>query len=99
MSIEVCSWSKREELRVGDGGMEEAGPFVKGLPFSTVPHSPPSLSNQLGGGGKLWWDMGVEEECGNCQINTPSGEASQGWAQNIWNGTHLPSEAGSGVGS
>lgn len=36
-SIKVCSWSKREELRVGDGGMEEAGPFVKGLPFSTVP--------------------------------------------------------------
>lgn len=42
---------------------------------------------------------GVEEERGNCQINTLSREARQGWAQNTWNGTHLPSAAGSGGGS
>lgn len=42
---------------------------------------------------------GVEKECGSGQINTSSREASQGWAQNIWTGTHLPSAAGSGAGS
>lgn len=42
---------------------------------------------------------GVEEEWDNCQINTLSREARQGWAQKTWNGTRLPSAAGSGGGS
>jgi len=41
----------------------------------------------------------MEEDGGNYQINTPLREVSQGWAKNIWDGTHVSSAAGNGVGS
>ena len=91
--MRVCFVSKRKELEAVDGWMEEGKALWNG-----VSHSPLFLSIQLVGA-KLWWDLGMEEDGGNCQINTPSRETSQGWAQNLWNGTHLPSATGNGVGS